>query len=123
MAMWVREASTKKVGRAHHGRNMTAGITITPMEQEWFGVQLDEGDTTWSYKVQVPPALLDDLGLVGIDLERVIRESFAFLLEREPPSSILREFPLDVIPRYFPEYQNELPRRLGRWSGTRQCDE
>jgi hypothetical protein len=93
---------------------MTAGITIRPMEQEWFGVQLDEGDTTWSYRVQVPPSLLDDLGLVGIDLERVIRVSFAFLLEREPPSSILREFPLDVIPRYFPEYKHELPHRLGR---------
>ncbi|HYU38945.1 MAG TPA: hypothetical protein VEM59_03775 [Acidimicrobiia bacterium] len=93
---------------------MTAGITITPMEAEWFGVQLEEGDTKTSHRVHVPAALLDDLGLADVDPERVIRESFAFLLEREPPSSILREFSLDVIPRYFPEYQDELPRRLGR---------
>jgi hypothetical protein len=93
---------------------MTAGITITPMEPEWFAVQLEEGDSRTSHRVHVPAALLNDLGLVDVDHERVIRESFAFLLEREPPSSILREFSLDVIPRYFPEYQAELPRRLGR---------
>jgi hypothetical protein len=45
--------------------------------------------------------------------EAVVRESFAFLLEREPNTSILGEFSLDVISRYFPEYSQELPRRLG----------
>jgi hypothetical protein len=43
----------------------------------------------------------------------VVRESFAFLLEREPNTSILGEFSLDVISRYFPEYSQELPDRLG----------
>ena len=47
------------------------------------------------------------------DLERVVRVSFEFLLEREPAASILPEFSLDVIGRYFPEYEDELPRRLG----------
>lgn len=47
------------------------------------------------------------------DLERVVRASFEFLLEREPASSILPEFSLDVIGRYFPEYEDELRRRLG----------
>ena len=93
---------------------MTAGITITPMEPEWFGAQIEEGDTTTSHRVRVPAALLDDLGLAGMDGEHVVRESLEFLLEREPPSSILSEFSLDVIPRYFPEYYEELPRRLGR---------
>ena len=37
---------------------------------------------------------------------------FEFLLERELASSILPEFSLDVIGRYFPEYEGELPRRL-----------
>lgn len=46
------------------------------------------------------------------DLERIVRASFEFLLEREPASSILPEFSLDVIGRYFPEYEDELPRRL-----------
>jgi len=33
-----------------------------------------------------------------------VRESFRFLLEREPKESILREFDLSVIKRYFPDY-------------------
>ena len=35
----------------------------------------------------------------------VIARSFAFLLEREPNSSILRTFDLPVIQRYFGEYE------------------
>lgn len=88
-------------------------VTITPMEPEWFSVQIEEGDTTTSHRVHLPAALLDDLGLADADSERVVRESFEFLLEREPASSILGEFSLDVIPRYFPEYFDELRRRVG----------
>ena len=43
------------------------------------------------------------------DLEGVVREP---LLEREPTSSIMPEFSLDVIPDYFPECKEELPGRL-----------
>jgi hypothetical protein len=92
---------------------MTTGITITPIEPEWFDVRIEEGDTTTTHRVQAPAALLEDLGLADADRERVVRESLEFLLEREPPSSILGEFSLDVIPRYFPEYFDELRRRLG----------
>jgi hypothetical protein len=42
----------------------------------------------------------------------VVRESFNFLLEREPATSILREFSLYDIARYFPEFPDELRRRL-----------
>lgn len=38
------------------------------------------------------------------DVEDLVRRSFDFLLEREPPSSILSRFELPVIERYFPEY-------------------
>ena len=44
--------------------------------------------------------------------EEVVRESFQFLLERESAASILPEFSLDQIGRYFPEFFQELPRRL-----------
>lgn len=88
------------------------GITITPMEPDWYGVQLEEGDTTTSHRVCVPAELMEDLGLADVDRELVVRESFAFLLEREPPSSILGEFSLEVVPRYFPEFYDELRSRL-----------
>lgn len=56
--------------------------------------------------------LIEELGLPEDYLEGVVRESFEFLLEREPASSIMSEFSLDVIPAYFPEYREELPKRL-----------
>jgi bifunctional DNA-binding transcriptional regulator/antitoxin component of YhaV-PrlF toxin-antitoxin module len=93
---------------------MTTGMTITPSEPEWFDVQLEDGATATSYRVRVPAPLLEELGLADADRELVVRETFAFLLEREPPSSILGEFALDVVPRYFPEFYDELRRRLGR---------
>ena len=42
------------------------------------------------------------------DPEDLVRRSFEFLLEREPRTSILREFDLPVIGRYFPEYEREI---------------
>jgi hypothetical protein len=44
--------------------------------------------------------------------EVLVRESFRFLLEREPKESILRSFDLMVIGRYFPEYRREIVKRL-----------
>jgi hypothetical protein len=37
-------------------------------------------------------------------VEELVLRSFEFLLEREPPSSVLRRFALTDIERYFPEY-------------------
>jgi hypothetical protein len=45
--------------------------------------------------------------------EWVIVQSFRFLLEREPNTSILSEFDLPVIANYFPEFERELAERLG----------
>ncbi len=56
----------------------------------------------------------DRLRLAGrnISPDKLIEESFRFLLEREPNTSILRSFELPVIGRYFPEYEHEIRRRL-----------
>ena len=43
-------------------------------------------------------------------VEDLVRRSFDFLLEREPPSSILPRFDLSVIQRYFPEYDQQMSR-------------
>lgn len=48
------------------------------------------------------------------DVAALVRASFAFLLEREPKESILARFDLSVIARYFPEYEREIGRSLGR---------
>ena len=87
-------------------------ISITPMGPRQFGVQVREGEAQTSHQVTVPDSLIDDLQLPENDLERVVRESFLFLLDREPASSILPEFSLNEISRYFPEYTDELTARL-----------
>ena len=85
-----------------------ADIAVSETGPRLFRVVLDGA----THSVTVPEGLIEELGLPEDDLERVVRESFEFLLEREPASSIMREFSLDVIPTYFPEYREELPKRL-----------
>ena len=76
----------------------------------------DQGSST--YEVTVPAAgplrsSLPPLPDAG-DAERLVRETFAFLLEHEPRSSILSRFDLTVVERYFPGYPVEIRRRLDR---------
>ena len=46
--------------------------------------------------------------------ERCLEAAFRFLLDREPKESILARFDISVISRYFPEFEQELPRYLAR---------
>jgi len=43
-------------------------------------------------------------------VEDLVARSFDFLLEREPPGSILNRFDLSVIQRYFPDYDQQFKR-------------
>lgn len=86
-------------------------LRVAPNGPRTFRVEVP-GDRTTTHLVEVPPDLLDALGLGDDAGELLVRESFAFLLEREPASSIMREFSLDVIGQYFPEYREEMGRRL-----------
>jgi hypothetical protein len=78
-----------------------------------YQVVVGAGSSATEHRVTVPATMVDDLGLEGIDESTLVQESFAFLLEREAPSSILGTFELTVIGRYFPEYEQEMRRRLG----------
>jgi len=44
----------------------------------------------------------------------LVEASIAFLLERESKESILRDFDLIVIEKFFPDYEQEIRRRLTR---------
>jgi hypothetical protein len=87
-----------------------ADIRVTSTGAREFEVVVGEAEST--HRVTVPEDLVAELRLPEGDLEGVVRESFVFLLEREPASSIMPEFSLDVIPNYFPEFKEELPKRL-----------
>ena len=89
-----------------------ADISISRLAAREFRVQVREGGRATTHRVTVPERLGERLELRDDDLERVVRESFCFLLEREPATSILAQFSLSDISRYFPEYPNDLARRL-----------
>jgi hypothetical protein len=73
------------------------------------------GASAYDVSVRAGPFLASLLPDPGFDdTERLVRETFAFLLEREPASSILARFDLAVVERYFPEYPAEMRRRLSR---------
>ena len=69
------------------------------------------GTTATVHRVTLRDADRQRLG-GDIPAEQLIEESFRFLLEREPNTSILRTFDLPVIGRYFPEYEGEIRKRL-----------
>ena len=89
-----------------------ADITVTSIDPRKFHVQIRENDLETSHHVTVPESLINELQLPEDGLDRVVRESFVFLLERERASSIMSTFSLDVISDYFPEYKKELLERL-----------
>jgi hypothetical protein len=89
-----------------------AEVVVVPLGGGTFRVRVTAEETT-THDVTIPPDLVTDLGLQGVAPDAVVRESFGFLLEREPNTSILPAFSLDEIARYFPEYPEDLPRRLG----------
>jgi hypothetical protein len=66
------------------------------------------------HRVRVSRADLARLAPGASDPVRLVEASVAFLLEREPKESILREFDLPVIGRYFPEYEREIGHRVAR---------
>jgi hypothetical protein len=76
-------------------------------------VTLGEDPGATRHEVTVGPATLADLApdATATDL---VRESFVFLLEHEPREAIMRTFDLPVIGLYFPEYPDEIRRRMER---------
>ena len=100
-------------------------IDILDIGPHEFTVRVNDGHRQTQHHVTIPQALLAEVGLApeaeqenGQESlrdaeERLVRESFVFLLEREPATSIMREFGLDVIGRFFPDYVVVMRTRLG----------
>ncbi|MDX1661265.1 MAG: hypothetical protein R3326_05695 [Gemmatimonadota bacterium] len=89
-----------------------AEIRIEHAEGDVWRVEVAEGGSSTEHRVTVTDAHRERFG-GGADTERLLEESFEFLLEREPKESILSTFELPVIARYFPGYPEEIRRRVG----------
>jgi hypothetical protein len=77
-------------------------------------VAIRESDRTVSeHEIRVGPGDLAHLAPGASEPIALVERSFAFLLEREPPTSILRTFDLPVIGQFFPAYEATIRRTSG----------
>jgi len=92
-------------------------ISVTLVDADTYEVVVGggrEGGAETSHRVHMSQAYYRKLCGGTVTHEWVIVQSFRFLLEREPNTSILREFELPIIAGYFPEYETEMAERLGQ---------
>ncbi len=75
-------------------------------------VTVSEGGSRTSHRVTLTGDLYKRLTGEVCSPDELVRRSFEFLLEREPKESILSEFDITVIGRYFPEYEREIAERI-----------
>ena len=80
-------------------------ILITAKDQNTFEVIVTTVSTT-THIVTVSDIIHDKLTDGKISKETLLEKSFEFLLEREPNTSILLQFEIEVISKYFPDYEN-----------------
>ncbi len=87
-------------------------VSCSPTESGWHcTVTLGSDPGATVHEVSVDREVLDDLA-PGATPEELVRVSFAFLLEREPRESIMRQFELPIIGRFFGDYRDEMLRRM-----------
>ena len=68
-------------------------------------------DNTWRYNVEVTESDGSGSKTEGrIIPEEFVKKSFEFLLERENKDSILRQFDINQINDYFPEFEKEIKK-------------
>jgi len=89
-------------------------ITIEPVRPEEWKATI-EGAARNEHRMRVRAVDIEGLFPESPPaVEKLIEESFRFLLEREPNTAILPSFELPVIGRYFPEYPHEIVKRIRR---------
>ena len=88
-------------------------IRVTKEQPDVYDVEVAAARAT-RHRVTAGPRNVERLTGAKANAERLIEESFRFLLEREPNTSILRSFDITDISQYFPEYEREIRRSLAK---------
>lgn len=91
---------------------MAARIEVDKVKEGEFKVRVIEDTSESKHQVTLKQDDYRRLSGGKIEPHELIRQSFEFLLERESKESILPQFDLPLIGRYFPEYERELKRKI-----------
>jgi len=78
-------------------------IEVSKIDEEIFEVTVTK-DSTTNHRVKLSSNVYKQFSDFKISKIELIKKSFEFLLERESNQSILKEFNLETIEAYFPEY-------------------
>ena len=81
-------------------------ISITSKDKDTFSVTLTENSTT-THTVTITDQIHSKLTDGKISKGTLLEKSFEFLLQREPNTSILAKFKLEVISQYFSDYAKQ----------------
>lgn len=84
-----------------------ADIEVRALSDDTFEVTIDEANSTSTHLVTATEKYADLL-CNGCDRTQLVEASIRFLLDREPKESIMNQFDLDVIARYFPDYPSSI---------------
>jgi hypothetical protein len=86
-------------------------IEVRHLSGDQYEVRVTDGIVT-THQVTLNENDRIRLGGAAVSGDALIAESFRFLLEREPNTSILPKFDLPVIGTYFPEYERDIRKRV-----------
>lgn len=86
---------------------MSDQIKMNKLSVSKFLVTISDEQTT-THEVILDDKFLNNLNIKHLSKEQIIHESFLFLLSRESNTSILKEFNIEVISSYFPDFYNHI---------------
>jgi len=88
-------------------------VRTTPEGEGWaFHVTVSERGNQTTHRITMTRQVYQRLTEAACPPDELVRKSFEFLLEREPKESILHEFEITIISRYFPDYEPEIRKRI-----------
>ena len=88
-------------------------VSVTAKGQDTFEAMVTTQPTT-THLVTVSDAIHTKLTNKKISKEILLEKSFEFLLAREPNTSILSQFKIEVVSQYFPDYVGA----AGEWQNS-----
>lgn len=89
-----------------------ARLDVVQQDDRTFLVTVTDEHSSTEHRVTVWPSDVQHYA-PGATPEELVEASFEFLLAHEPKESILRQFELPVIERYFAQYPAAMRARFG----------
>ena len=77
-----------------------------------FTVEVKEDSSSTKHEVTMSKPDYTRLTQGKCSAEEFVRKAFEFLLEHEPKESILSSFDISIISDYFPEFEEEMGKRI-----------